>query len=114
MTFLNRIDEWSMGYPFASSARTFMLGTRSRTSALIWVFSHGVLMMSRRALIVLVTLLGCAAGISAQNERFLGIWELNLAKSSITRGAPPLSEMVVKHDRSADSTERTDYGQSPH
>lgn len=52
-------------------------------------------MMSRRALIVLVTLLGCAAGISAQNERFLGIWELNLAKSSITRGAPPLSEMVV-------------------
>jgi hypothetical protein len=52
-------------------------------------------MMSRRAFVVVLTLLGCAPGVSAQNERFLGIWELNLAKSSITRGAPPVSEMVV-------------------
>lgn len=39
----------------------------------------------------------CAAAalLSAQNERFLGVWELNLAKSSITRGAPPRSEMIV-------------------
>jgi hypothetical protein len=38
---------------------------------------------------------GSVVGLSAQNERFLGIWELNLAKSSITRGAPPRSEMIV-------------------
>src|SRR6476469_4856850 len=95
INFLKRIDEWSIGYPFASRARTFMLGTRNLTSARISSFSHGVLMMSRRALVVLLTLLGCAPGVSAQNERFLGIWELNLAKSTITRGAPPLSEMVV-------------------
>ena len=30
----------------------------------------------------------------AQNEPFLGTWELNLAKSSITRGAPPQSETI--------------------
>jgi hypothetical protein len=38
---------------------------------------------------------GTAARVSAQNEGFLGIWELNLAKSSITRGAPPRSEIIV-------------------
>jgi superfamily II DNA/RNA helicase len=43
----------------------------------------------------LFALLVSAPGAIAQNERFLGIWELNLSKSSITRGAPPLSEMVV-------------------
>jgi hypothetical protein len=48
----------------------------------------------RRAAIV-TAILGSAAGLFAQNERFLGIWELNLAKSSITRGAPPRSEMIV-------------------
>jgi hypothetical protein len=51
--------------------------------------------MSRRGLIVLVAVLAWAAGLAAQNERFLGIWELNLAKSSITRGAPPRIETVV-------------------
>jgi hypothetical protein len=30
----------------------------------------------------------------AQNEPFLGTWELNLAKSSITRGAPPQGETI--------------------
>jgi len=30
----------------------------------------------------------------AQSEPFLGTWELNLAKSSITRGAPPQSETI--------------------
>jgi len=51
--------------------------------------------LTRSALIIL--LMGFAHGLdlSAQNERFLGIWELNLAKSSITRGAPPRSEMIV-------------------
>jgi hypothetical protein len=38
---------------------------------------------------------GPVVGLSAQNERFLGIWELSPAKSSITRGAPPRSEMIV-------------------
>jgi hypothetical protein len=51
--------------------------------------------MSRRSLIVLVAAFAWAAGLAAQNEPFLGIWELNLAKSSITRGAPPQSETVV-------------------
>jgi hypothetical protein len=51
--------------------------------------------MSRRGLIVLVAVLAWAAGLAAQNEPFLGIWELNLAKSSITRGAPPRIETVV-------------------
>jgi hypothetical protein len=45
------------------------------------------------AIVALVS--GSVAGVFAQNERFLGIWELNLAKSSITRGAPPRSEMIV-------------------
>ena len=55
--------------------------------------------MSRKALIacgsVLIGLLGCPIGLGAQNEPFLGVWELNLAKSSITRGAPPTSETIV-------------------
>jgi hypothetical protein len=47
-------------------------------------------------LFVIVALFsGSVAALFAQNERFLGIWELNLAKSSITRGAPPRSEMIV-------------------
>jgi hypothetical protein len=32
--------------------------------------------------------------LQAQNEPFLGTWELNLAKSSITRGAPPQGETI--------------------
>ena len=46
---------------------------------------------------VIVLLAACAGALdlAAQNERFLGIWELNLSKSSITRGAPPKSELIV-------------------
>src|SRR5712691_9769617 len=51
--------------------------------------------MSRRALIVLLAALAWPAGLPAQNEPFLGIWELSLAKSAITRGAPPRIETVV-------------------
>ena len=51
--------------------------------------------MFRRALIVLLAALAWPGGLTAQNEPFLGIWELNLAKSSITRGAPPRSETIV-------------------
>jgi hypothetical protein len=51
--------------------------------------------MSRKALIVLVVVSGLCAGLAAQTEGFLGIWELNLTRSSITRGAPPRSETIV-------------------
>jgi hypothetical protein len=50
-----------------------------------WRFGVGI------SLLVFVNSLDLAA----QNERFLGIWELNLSRSSITRGAPPRSEMIV-------------------
>jgi hypothetical protein len=36
----------------------------------------------------------CVAAL-AQEEPFLGIWELNVATSSITRGAPPRIETIV-------------------
>lgn len=45
------------------------------------------------AIVALVS--GTAVAPQAQNERFLGIWELNLPKSSITRGAAPRREMIV-------------------
>jgi hypothetical protein len=47
--------------------------------------------MSRKVPIMLVILaaFGVPAGLTAQDEPFLGTWELNLAASSITRGAPP-------------------------
>lgn len=51
--------------------------------------------VSRRALLVLVAGLVWSAGLTAQSDPFLGIWEINLAKSSITRGAPPKFETVV-------------------
>jgi len=53
--------------------------------------------MSRNLPIMLITLaaLGVPAGLTAQDEPFLGIWELNLAASSITRGAPPRFETSV-------------------
>ena len=52
---------------------------------------HGLVRCS--AIVALVS--GSVVGLFAQNERFLGIWELDLAKSSFTRGAPPRSEMIV-------------------
>src|SRR5262249_46102514 len=45
------------------------------------------------AIVALVS--GSVIVLFAPNERFIVIWELNLAKSSITRGAPPRSEMIV-------------------
>jgi hypothetical protein len=55
--------------------------------------------MSRKVLIasgsLLIGLLACPIGLGAENEPFLGVWELNLTKSSITRGAPPKSETIV-------------------
>jgi hypothetical protein len=53
--------------------------------------------MSRNVLIMLIVLaaFGKPAGLAAQDERFLGTWELNLAASSITRGAPPRIETIV-------------------
>ena len=53
--------------------------------------------MSRKVPIMLIVLAAFAgrAVLTAQDEPFLGTWELNLAKSSITRGAPPRSETIV-------------------
>jgi hypothetical protein len=51
--------------------------------------------LKRSAVVILLVGFVCVLDLSAQNERFLGVWELNLAKSSITRGAPPRSEMIV-------------------
>lgn len=47
-----------------------------------------------RLLTLLVGLALCVA-LQAQNEAFLGNWELNLAKSAITRGAPPQGETIA-------------------
>ena len=43
ITRRNRIEEWSMGYPFESFARSFILGTRSRISARISTNLHTTL-----------------------------------------------------------------------
>ncbi len=53
--------------------------------------------MSRKVPIMLIILaaLGMPAALTAQDEPFLGIWELNLTASSITRGAPPRIETIV-------------------
>jgi hypothetical protein len=44
--------------------------------------------------LVAATAMMFGAHLLAQNEPFVGTWELNLAKSSITRGAPPQSETI--------------------
>ena len=51
--------------------------------------------MSRKVFIALVATLAVWAGLRAQDEPFLGTWELNLTRSSITRGMPPRSETIV-------------------
>jgi len=46
----------------------------------------------------IVTVLAAAvmiAGIRAEDDRFLGTWELNLTASAITRGAPPKRETIA-------------------
>lgn len=54
---------------------------------------------TRTVLIALAALavLGKPAGMTAQSGKdpFLGTWEMNVAASSITRGAPPRSETIV-------------------
>ncbi len=50
--------------------------------------------MLRTALFVPLMIFALDAGLQSQNEPFLGTWELNLGKSSITRGAPPKSETI--------------------
>ncbi len=47
------------------------------------------------AAVSLVVFLAMPFGLTAQDEPFLGVWELNLAKSSLTRGAPRKSETIV-------------------
>jgi hypothetical protein len=50
--------------------------------------------MKFKLFFLLMALVVCASNLRAQNEPFLGTWELNLAKSSITRGAPPQGETI--------------------
>jgi hypothetical protein len=58
-----------------------------------WTREHPV---KRRLLGVLaLVVMWSVRGVPAQDEPFLGTWECNLAKSSITRGAPPKSESIV-------------------
>jgi len=45
--------------------------------------------------LIILAALGLPASLTAQDEPFLGTWELNLAVSSITRGAPPRIETIV-------------------
>jgi hypothetical protein len=53
--------------------------------------------MSGKVLVVLIALtaFGWPAGLTAGNEPFLGAWDLDLAASSITRGAPRRIETIV-------------------
>jgi hypothetical protein len=51
--------------------------------------------MLTRAICLFVAIVAWPAGLVAQHEPFLGTWELNLSKSSITRGTPPRAETVV-------------------
>jgi len=48
-------------------------------------------------MLVVVTLvaIACGARLAAQGDPFLGVWEMNHAKSSVTRGTAPLGEMLV-------------------
>src|SRR5262249_2697490 len=48
-----------------------------------------------RSVIVAAILAAATVVTHAQEEPFLGIWELSLAKSAITRGAPPRIETIV-------------------
>jgi hypothetical protein len=53
--------------------------------------------MSRRGILVIVALAAMTFGgrPGAQSDPFVGVWEMNHARSSVTRGTAPLSEMVV-------------------
>jgi hypothetical protein len=50
--------------------------------------------MKRQIVLALAAAFAFGSGLAAQDEPFLGKWELNLAKSSITRGAPPQGETI--------------------
>ncbi|MSV27167.1 MAG: hypothetical protein EXQ52_00220 [Bryobacterales bacterium] len=51
--------------------------------------------MTWKPFAALVAIVAFSAVLMAQNEPFLGIWELSLAKSKITRGAVPKSQTIV-------------------
>ncbi len=53
--------------------------------------------MHRRGVLVIVTLAAIAlrGRVTAQSDPLLGVWEMNHAKSSVTRGTAPRGEMVV-------------------
>jgi hypothetical protein len=59
--------------------------------------------MSRRGVLLIVTIAATvtlaattfAGRLAAQSDPFVGVWEMDHARSSVTRGTAPLSEMVV-------------------
>src|SRR5688572_3455811 len=51
--------------------------------------------MSSRILLALFVLVASGPRVMAQGEPFLGVWEMNPARSSATRGAMPLSQALV-------------------
>jgi hypothetical protein len=51
--------------------------------------------IARCAALAMLVVGAGAPRLSAQTERFLGLWEINLARSSVTRGAPPRIEVVA-------------------
>lgn len=51
--------------------------------------------MLRKILLVLATASVLNAAASAQDDPFLGRWEFNATKSSVTRGRPPQRETIV-------------------
>lgn len=46
-------------------------------------------------LVTLALTVALAFDVASQDEPFLGTWEMNLAKSAVTRGSPPKSETIV-------------------
>jgi len=48
-----------------------------------------------RRIVTVVAAATMIAGIRAEDDRFLGTWELNLATSAITRGTPPKRETIA-------------------
>jgi hypothetical protein len=51
--------------------------------------------MSWKPFAALLAIVTCTTIVMAQSEPFLGAWELNLAKSSITRGAVPKNQVII-------------------
>jgi hypothetical protein len=77
------------------SRRELSVATRrSATIPAFRTFERGEFMLYRFCGL-LACLVALSTVTSAQNEPFFGTWELNLSRSSITRGGPPKGETIV-------------------